>query len=209
MHILIQILSAVVLFVILYFVTWFCTVISRKKPTWDAIIVLIIINLIISVVSSFFTNPITNAIYHLVDNLEKKAKSEYVEEKYIELTFYNRGFYTGYMFNGMPEGEGILVYPNDDEYSYTLSVGDDVFKALRYEGEFHDGWRFGKGIVYYEGDYRDDGEFYGKWEPSKIVFRGKRWHGDKYYLEVTMYSKTGVDSWNDYTTDEWIEVDEE
>lgn len=205
MHILWQILIFVGLFVILYCATLFCAVISNKKITWKTVIALIIFNLVINIVS----NPITNTVIDYIDNWVKKQKSEYVEEKYIELTFYNRGFYTGYMLNGMPEGEGVLVYPNDDEYNYTLSVGDDVFKALRYEGEFHEGWRFGEGIVYYEGDYRDEGEFYGKWEPAKRVFSGRRWHGDNYYLEVNVFSKTGVDSWDDYTTDEWIEIDEE
>lgn len=52
-----------------------------------------------------------------------QAESVYVENKYISLTPYNRGYYTGYMLNDLPHGEGTLVYLDDNENRYSITIG--------------------------------------------------------------------------------------
>ena len=90
---------------------------------------------------------------------------------------YNEGWYEGEWSNGKPNGYGRLTYDDfDDGKYYSLSGADGrEYKALYYEGYFVDGYRNGKGVIVYEGGYKDEGTFYGQWTAGKTVFDGKRW----------------------------------
>ena len=176
---------------------------SGKKTTARTVAICVFLSLLISGLGGFITNPITDGVNSVINHLADKAESEYVENKYYELTHYNRGYYTGYILHGKPEGQGKMVYPNDDEHSYSMTIGDTVVKAIRYEGNFKDGWRDGQGKVIYEGGYREEGTYYGQWMANKIVFRGKIWYGDDYYLDAIIYSKSPTESWTDFKTTEW------
>lgn len=89
---------------------------------------------------------------------------------------YNEGWYEGEWKNNQPNGYGKLTYDDfsDGKY-YSINTSNHEYKALYYEGQFLDGYRYGKGTVVYENGYKDEGIFYGSWQNGKVVFEGKRW----------------------------------
>lgn len=122
---------------------------------------------------------------------------------------YNEGYYYGWWKNEKPQGNGVLKYDFfDDEKYYEITVDGQKYKALYYKGEFDKGYRVGKGTVYYEGGYRDEGTFYGAWEEGKKIFEGKRWlTNDTYngYIELKMYGKSNKVA-DEKTQGEWVVV---
>ncbi len=200
-HAVISIITFVVLMGLIAIDNW----LNKKKMTGRVVALIVGVTILANGLYVVFPNPIGDFINSEVDKLVVKAESVYVENKYISLTHYNRGYYTGYMLNDKPHGQGILVYPSENEYHYSITIGDKVYNALRYEGGFEDGWRKGKGTVYYEGGYREEGTYEGQWAPGNIVFRGKIWDGDKRYIDVIIYSQNGIESWID-SGEGWIDV---
>ena len=196
-----RLLIAILIFIALMVITYLVLHISNRKMTKGTLAALVILNIFLSGLGGIFSVPITNGIEEIMN----QAESVYVENKYISLTPYNRGYYTGYMLNDLPHGEGTLVYLDDNENRYSITIGGITYNALRYEGHFKEGWRDGKGIVYYEGGYREEGTYYGQWAPGNVVFRGKIWDGNKRYVEVKIYSQNGVESWID-SEEGWVEV---
>lgn len=92
---------------------------------------------------------------------------------------YNEGWYEGEWSNGKPNGKGKLTYDGfDDGKYYSLPVGNVKYKALYYEGNFHDGWRYGTGTVVYEDGWKQEGTFYGLWTAGQKCFEGRVWHKD-------------------------------
>lgn len=169
----------------------------RKK---DLSSVLLLVCDLLSIVVVYFQNydeyPWTKEIY-------KFATIDY------SANGFNEGEYYGGWEDEYPQGFGRLTYRHfiDDTY-YTITYQGETYRALYYEGEFDHGWRVGQGTVVYEGGFRDEGTFYGKWEPGKIVFRGKRWLNDDRYLELEIEAITGVKAYDHYDPEEWIYVGE-
>lgn len=126
MRILIHILFAIVIFLILMALNAVYNRVTSQETTKARLVIMVFLSLIISGLGGYITNPITEAVTNTANKIADRAESEYVENKYFELTHYNRGYYTGYVLNGKPEGEGILVYPNDDEHSYSITIGDTL-----------------------------------------------------------------------------------
>lgn len=106
---------------------------------------------------------------------------------------YIEGWYEG-DWNGSPNGYGKLTYDDfEDGAYYALYFTDgSQCKALSYEGRFENGMRSGEGTVIYEGGWKDQGVYYGQWEPNKVVFEGKRWYGDSGYWPVTTISTSST-----------------
>lgn len=120
---------------------------------------------------------------------------------------YNEGKYYGGWEDEYPQGYGRLTYNHFvDEKYYWIEYDGQKYKALYYEGEFDHSWRFGHGIVVYEGGYRDEGEFFGKWEPGKIVFIGKRWHNNDKYVELEMVAINGIEAECNDGPEYWITI---
>lgn len=120
---------------------------------------------------------------------------------------FNEGFYYGFWNDGMPQGLGHLKYNNfSDGETYSLEIDGHQYRAIYYEGEFDKGYRVGKGTVYYEGGYRDEGTFYGIWSEGKKVFEGKRWLTNDtydYYYELEVWA-TGPITADDKQLTGWI-----
>lgn len=203
--VLMQISISLLIFVALMLLTFMITRLSKREMTKGTLTMVVILNIILSGLGGVLSGPITEGINLAAQKIIDAAESVYVENKYISLTPYNRGYFTGYMLRDKPQGKGTMVYLEDNEYRYTITMGSNVFKALRYEGSFNDGWRDGEGIVYYEGGYREVGTYYGQWGPNNIVFRGNIWDGDTRYCPAIIYSQNGVESWID-TGEGWIYV---
>ena len=114
--------------------------------------------------------------------------------------------------DGYPQGKGRLTYTHFiDRKFYSLKDSEGVHKAIYYEGEFDYGRRMGHGIVVYEGGYYDEGEFFGDWEPGKVVFVGKRYKenedGTKKYTNVTITAINGITGRDDYNPEYWLNVE--
>ena len=111
--------------------------------------------------------------------------------QHYHLTDYIEGWYEGSWSNGHPNGWGRLTYDDFDDGKYFALYFSDKpqSKALYYEGYFSNGTRYGSGTVVYEDGWKDEGIFYGLWEAGKVVFEGKRWHGNGYWpLTITATS---------------------
>jgi len=110
----------------------------------------------------------------------RTSDGTYVENRYYQnpKAIYTEGYYTGEWSNGAPNGYGTIVFVDEDGDGkrYSLSKSSGKLYATCYEGYFVNGFRYGQGIVCYEGGYRDDGIFYGAWAADKLVFEGKRWY---------------------------------
>ncbi len=119
---------------------------------------------------------------------------------------WNEGWYEGEWSNDKPNGYGKLTYDDfDDGKFYTLDIDGTSYKALSYEGYFEDGWRAGNGVVIYEGGYREEGVFYGRWSAGKTVFEGKRWKttdDSEGYWPLTMVAISSADS--DDQLGDWV-----
>jgi hypothetical protein len=61
--------------------------------------------------------------------------------------------------------------------------------------------RVGYGTVVYESGYKDEGEFYGKWETGKIVFEGRRWKDEKYYANLKKVARDAISADDIYETE--------
>jgi hypothetical protein len=98
-----------------------------------------------------------NVLAHAVRTVETSIESELPT-----VTFTNGNIYTGSMKGGKPHGGGVLV-----------SIGANFNE--RYEGEFMDGKRHGKGTQF----YKDGSKYEGNW--SKNLWHGLgtwSWTGD-------------------------------
>ncbi len=163
--------------------------------------VLLLVCDLLSIVVVYFQNyeeyPWTKEIYEF-------ATVDYTA------TGYNEGEYYGGWEDEYPQGFGRLTYRHfiDDKY-YSIKYQGEIYRALYYEGEFDHGWRVGQGTVVYEGGFRDEGIFYGKWETGKIVFVGRRWLNDDQYLELEMEAINGVDAKDHYDPQGWIYVEDQ
>lgn len=117
-------------------------------------------------------------------------------------TGYNEGRYYGGWEDEYPQGYGRLTYNHfiDDKF-YSIIDMDGAHRAMYYEGEFDHGSRVGYGTVVYEDGYKDEGEFYGKWEPGKIVFEGRRWKDDIYYANLKIVARDAISADDIYETE--------
>lgn len=122
---------------------------------------------------------------------------------------YNEGEYYGGWEDEYPQGYGRLTYRHFiDEEFYKITYQGETYRALYYEGEFDHGRRMGQGVVVYEGGFRDEGEFFGKWEAGKVVFIGRRWQNDDRYYDLEMVAINGFDAKSYPEFGDWIIVDE-
>lgn len=110
------------------------------------------------------------------DGFSNNPSNSTIVSQYFKKSDYNEGWYEGEWKNNQPNGNGKLTYDgfSDGKY-YSIGTGNHECKALYYEGQFLDGYRYGKGTVVYENGYKDEGTFYGLWQNGKVVFEGKRW----------------------------------
>ena len=169
----------------------------RKK---DMSSVLLLVCDLLTIVVVYFQNyeeyPWTKQIYRF-------APIDYLANGF------NEGEYYGGWEDEYPQGYGRLTYKHFiDEKFYSITYQGVTYLAEYYEGEFDHGWRVGQGTVVYEGGFRDEGIFYGKWEPGKIVFSGKRWLNDDRYIELEIEAINGADAIDHPGTDTWIIVEE-
>lgn len=123
---------------------------------------------------------------------------------------YNEGTYYGEWHNGDPNGVGTLIYGffGDGKY-YTITEGGQIYKALSYTGGFDQGYRNGEGTVFYEGDYREEGTFYGQWMAGKKVFSGRRWLTTETfngYRELEIVA-TSLEAAEVHWLGDWVSVD--
>ena len=108
---------------------------------------------------------------------------------------YNEGKYYGGWEDEYPQGFGRLTYTHFvDEEFYSITNSEGTYRAIYYEGEFDHGWRKGQGTVVYEGGYKEEGTFYGKWEPGKTVFEGTRWKDDTYEGKLKIIVRDGINA---------------
>jgi len=116
------------------------------------------------------------------------------------------GWYEGEWSNGKPNGYGKLTYDDFEDGKFiSLDTDGTSYKAISYEGYFVDGWRDGSGVTTYEGGYREEGTFYGKWSAGKTVFEGKRWKTtdeSEGYWPLTMVAIDSV--YSDDRLGEWV-----
>lgn len=135
----------------------------------------------------------------IVDPASNSSSNATIVNQYFWKSDYNEGWYVGEWNDGQPNGYGRLTYDDfsDGKY-YSLDFETYECKALYYEGQFSDGYRYGEGTVVYENGYKDEGTFYGSWQNDKIVFQGKRWLiNDQYngYWPITIIA-SGTSSSN-------------
>ena len=169
-------------------------VVYTRRRDWFALFVLIAD--ICAIVGTYFSRyedfPWTTEIY------------SFAQVKY-SATEYNEGNYYGGWEDEYPQGKGRLTYRHFvDNRFYAITDEAGRHKALYYEGEFDKGWRVGQGVMVYDGDYKDVGTFYGKWEAGKLVFEGTRWKDDKYYLPLRIFARDSVSADDRYGTDHWL-----
>ena len=195
---------AVVIFIVLIALTYLYNWINHRPMTKIMFVVNLVISLLISGVGAYITNPITNWIVGFADAVADRCETKHVEGIWVEITDYNCGNYTGDLLRGVPHGKGKLTYLEDNEHFYAITINGQVYKALYYEGEFKDGWRFGEGIVYYEGGFYEVGTFYGKWEKGKVVFEGRRYDRLGRYVHVTCHALNEIKARDETETEEWI-----
>lgn len=169
-------------------------VVYVNKKQWFALFILIAD--ICSITLTYFTQyekfPWTKEIYYF-------AQVDY------SATGYNEGRYYGGWEDEYPQGYGRLTYNHfvDDKFYAIIDV-DGAHRAIYYEGEFDHGSRVGHGTVVYESGYKDEGEFYGKWEPGKIVFEGRRWKDEKYYANLKIIARDAISADDIYETEYWL-----
>lgn len=150
------------------------------------------------------------------DAIEASTSGDYSEENISASTKvsqpywgsdYNEGWYEGEWSNGKPNGYGKLTYDDfEDNMYYSISIGNVKYKALYYEGNFLDGWRYGTGKVVYEGGWEEEGTYYGAWTTGKKVFEGTFWHKDgTHYLECYLTAASSCDADYTWLTNTWQE----
>ena len=108
------------------------------------------------------------------------SKSNMVSQHY-HASDYNEGWYEGDWSNGSPNGYGKLTYDDFEDGKFYMSYG---YTAVSYEGNFIDGFRSGWGKVVYENGWWEEGQFYGVWQPGKVVFDGKLYSKPDCYRTV-------------------------
>ena len=122
---------------------------------------------------------------------------------------YNEGVYSGEWSNHAPNGFGKLEYIdyNGDGKFYQFFYENKAYKALYYEGYFSNGARYGAGTVVYEGGWKEEGTYYGAWEPGKKVFEGKVFYANgAYYLEGYLTATSAINGEWTWTTKSWQPV---
>ncbi len=137
----------------------------------------------------FFADPTwsSNSASEVVENTHDEQRNYEMESKYIHISEYIEGWYSGEMENGMPNGIGHLEYDlEEDGYVGCIWLDGIRYRTLSYEGEFVDGYRNGEGTLVYEGGIKDEGTFYGTWQQGKTIFSGKRYFpsGNVAYIEM-------------------------
>lgn len=148
------------------------------------------------------SNDQTTDTESFATNISNINDTQTAVSQYFWKNDYNEGWYEGEWSNGQPNGYGKLTYDDfsDGKY-YALSFSTSECKALYYEGQFSDGYRYGEGTVGYENGYKDEGTFYGPWQSGKIVFQGKRWLiNDRYngYWPITITASSTSTSNTEY-----------
>lgn len=171
---------------------------SIRKKDMSSILLLVcdLLTIVVVYFQSYEEYPWTKKIYSW-------ASIDYLANGY------NEGEYYGGWEDEYPQGFGRLTYRHfTDEKFYSITYQGVTYRAEYYEGEFNHGWRMGQGTVVYEGGFRDEGIFYGKWEPGKLVFAGKRWLNDDCYVELEIEAVNGIDAIDHYKSEDWIIVAE-
>ena len=129
-------------------------------------------------------------IKDLNDMFNKDKLTEVLEFSFNNFYNENKEKYIGEMIDGLKEGKGILYYDKNDEYNRYKYEGDFkedkrggkgtiIYKnGEKYEGDFKNDIMIGKGIFYYDNGDKYEGDF------KDNIFEGK---GKFYYHQGDIY----------------------
>ena len=117
------------------------------------------------------------------DQMDKKFDKLNINNINNQEIRYNNGKrlrYVGQVVNGLPEGKGIMYYPNGDRYEGEWRNDNKEGKGIyyyhngdRYEGDHRNGKKEGKGIMYCHNGDREMGDYYNGKEIGKHVMLTK------------------------------------
>lgn len=93
-----------------------------------------------------------------------KNQVTWAKNVYYKRDDYYKGSYTGRWKNARPMGEGLIIFDGDSKMYRERG-------ALKYKGEFEDGYPSGKGTMHYE-DRTENGTYFGAPEVGKTLFEG-------------------------------------